>query len=119
MYQNCSYKYLHPVHHRLYVPYAFSMLYHPVEGFLLDTLDALPGLTTRVHRGLLVCQAMLFFVLSTCKTVDDHYNYNLPFGRLQVLSSNTTNYHDVHHQVINSIPTVLSLSHPIPGMAAR
>lgn len=61
---------MHSWHHRLYVPYAFGALYnHPLEGFTLDTVGAmvahtLAGLTTR--------QAILFFAVSTAKTVDDH-----------------------------------------------
>jgi sphinganine C4-monooxygenase len=92
------YKHLHSVHHRLYVPYAFGALYnHPIEGFVLDTLGAL---LTETVTGLSVRQAMLFFVLSTCKTVDDHCGYSLPFDPLQMLSGNTADYHDIHHQAI-------------------
>jgi len=64
------YRHIHSWHHRLYVPYAFGALYnHPLEGFTLDTVGAmvahtLAGLTTR--------QAILFFAISTAKTVDDH-----------------------------------------------
>lgn len=92
------YKHLHSVHHRLYVPYAFGALYnHPIEGFLLDTLGALLSETI---AGLSIRQAMLFFVVSTCKTVDDHCGYSLPFDPLQLLSGNTADYHDIHHQTI-------------------
>jgi sphinganine C4-monooxygenase len=92
------YKHLHSVHHRLYVPYAYGALYnHPVEGFLLDSLGAV--LSEAIAR-LSVRQAMLFFVLSTCKTVDDHCGYRLPFDPLQLFSCNTADYHDIHHQVI-------------------
>ncbi|KAF8498507.1 sphingosine hydroxylase [Russula emetica] len=99
MHQNrFLYKHLHSVHHRLYVPYAFGALYnHPVEGFLLDTLGALLSETI---AGLSVRQAMFFFVLSTCKTVDDHCGYSLPFDPLQMFSGNTADYHDIHHQTI-------------------
>ncbi|KAN0105306.1 Fatty acid hydroxylase superfamily domain containing protein [Russula decolorans] len=92
------YKHLHSVHHRLYVPYAFGALYnHPVEGFLLDSLGAL---LSESVAGLSVRQAMFFFILSTCKTVDDHCGYSLPFDPLQMLSGNTADYHDIHHQTI-------------------
>ncbi|KAH9981970.1 fatty acid hydroxylase superfamily-domain-containing protein [Russula compacta] len=92
------FKHLHSVHHRLYVPYAYGALYnHPVEGFLLDSLGAV--LSETIAR-LSVRQTMLFFVLSTCKTVDDHCGYRLPFDPLQMLSGNTADYHDIHHQVI-------------------
>ncbi|KAF8998608.1 sphingosine hydroxylase [Cyathus striatus] len=92
------YKQFHSWHHRLYVPYAFGSLYnHPVEGFLLDSLGAaiaewLTGLTNR--------QAMVLFVVSTLKTVDDHCGYSLPFDPLQLVTGNNADYHDIHHQVI-------------------
>ncbi|KXN81519.1 Sphingolipid C4-hydroxylase SUR2 [Leucoagaricus sp. SymC.cos] len=92
------YKSFHSWHHRLYVPYAFGSLYnHPVEGFLLDTLGAalaewLTGMSTR--------QAMVLFIVSTFKTVDDHCGYSLPWDPLQMFSGNNADYHDIHHQVI-------------------
>jgi sphinganine C4-monooxygenase len=94
------YKHFHSVHHRLYVPYAFGSLYnHPVEGFLLDSMGAviaesLSGMTTR--------QAMLLFSISTCKTVDDHCGYRLPFDPFQLFSENYADYHDIHHQSIGA-----------------
>ncbi|TFY83305.1 hypothetical protein EWM64_g706 [Hericium alpestre] len=92
------YKHLHSVHHRLYVPYAFGALYnHPLEGFLLDTTGA--GLAEMLSF-LSVRQATFFFILSVCKTVDDHCGYNFPLDPLQMLSGNTADYHDIHHQVI-------------------
>ncbi|EPT00939.1 hypothetical protein FOMPIDRAFT_1023496 [Fomitopsis schrenkii] len=92
------YKQLHSVHHRLYVPYAFGALYnHPVEGLVLDTVgtavaELLACMTTR--------EAMLLFLVSSLKTVDDHCGYSLPFDPLQLLTSNNADYHDIHHQVI-------------------
>ncbi|KAF8623919.1 hypothetical protein AX17_007247 [Amanita inopinata Kibby_2008] len=92
------YRQFHSWHHRLYVPFAFGALYnHPFEGFLLDSLGAviaelIAGLTTR--------QAMVLFVFSTLKTVDDHCGYSLPFDPLQLITSNNSDYHDIHHQVI-------------------
>jgi len=86
----------HSRHHRLYVPYAYGALYnHPVEGFLLDTLGTgvaylAMGLTTR--------QSILFFGISSAKTVDDHCGYKLPWDPFQRLSSNNAAYHDIHHQ---------------------
>ncbi|GAA5920670.1 hypothetical protein JCM1841_002886 [Sporobolomyces salmonicolor] len=91
------YRTIHSWHHRLYVPYAFGALYnHPVEGFVLDTCGAalahtLAGLTTR--------QAILFFFISTAKTVDDHCGYAFPWDPLQHLFGNNADYHDIHHQV--------------------
>ncbi|KAI0741448.1 sphingosine hydroxylase [Daedaleopsis nitida] len=92
------YKKFHSTHHRLYVPYAFGALYnHPVEGFLLDTCGAvlaewIAGSSTR--------EAMLLFLVSTLKTVDDHCGYKLPWDPLQLASPNNADYHDIHHQVI-------------------
>ena len=92
------YKTLHSVHHRLYVPYAYGALYnHPLEGFLLDSCGAalaefLGQLTTR--------EAILLFVISTLKTVDDHCGYKLPFDPLQLITSNNADYHDIHHQQV-------------------
>ncbi|THH19230.1 hypothetical protein EW146_g1889 [Bondarzewia mesenterica] len=92
------YKHLHSVHHRLYVPYAFGALYnHPLEGFLLDSVGAV---LSEVLSFMTVRQAAFFFVFSTCKTVDDHCGYSLPFDPLQWLSGNNADYHDIHHQVV-------------------
>ena len=91
------YKQFHSVHHRLYVPYAFGALYnHPVEGLVLDTVgtgvaELLSCMTTR--------EAMLLFLVSSLKTVDDHCGYSLPFDPLQLITSNNADYHDIHHQV--------------------
>jgi len=62
---------------------------------LLDTLGAsiaykLAGMTPR--------QGMLFFVMSTIKTVDDHCGYALPWDPLQHITGNNAGYHDIHHQ---------------------
>jgi sphinganine C4-monooxygenase len=91
------YKHLHSWHHRLYVPYAYGALYnHPVEGFLLDSLGAaIAEFTT----GMNTRQALVLFVISTLKTVDDHCGYKLPFDPLQLVTNNNADYHDIHHQV--------------------
>jgi len=92
------YKQIHSVHHRLYVPYAFGALYnHPLEGFLLDTLGAV---ISEACAGLSTRQAILFFVVSTCKTIDDHCGYSFPFDPFQMMSGNNADYHDIHHQII-------------------
>ncbi|KAI0011768.1 fatty acid hydroxylase superfamily-domain-containing protein [Xylariaceae sp. FL0662B] len=86
----------HSRHHRLYVPYAYGALYnHPFEGFLLDTAGA--GLSYMI-AGLTPRQGMIFFVMSTIKTVDDHCGYALPWDPLQRITSNNAAYHDIHHQ---------------------
>ncbi|KAI0028130.1 sphingosine hydroxylase [Vararia minispora EC-137] len=92
------YRLFHSWHHRLYVPYAFGALYnHPVEGFLLDTLGSAVG---EVLAGFSVRQATLFFIVATCKTLDDHCGYSFPWDPLQMLSGNTADYHDIHHQML-------------------
>ncbi|KAF9078058.1 sphingosine hydroxylase [Rhodocollybia butyracea] len=92
------YRHFHSWHHRLYVPYAYGALYnHPVEGFLLDSLGAIIAEST---TGMNSRQALLLFVISTLKTVDDHCGYRLPFDPLQVVTSNNADYHDIHHQVV-------------------
>ncbi|GAM87464.1 hypothetical protein ANO11243_054890 [Dothideomycetidae sp. 11243] len=90
------YTQFHSRHHRLYVPYAYGALYnHPVEGFILDTLGAGIGYLV---TGMTCRQGMAFFAFCTCKTVDDHCGYALPFDPLQHITSNNAGYHDVHHQ---------------------
>ncbi|KAF7796848.1 hypothetical protein EIP86_008032 [Pleurotus ostreatoroseus] len=92
------YKTFHSVHHRLYVPYAYGALYnHPVEGFVLDSVGA--GIAELV-ACLSTREAIMLFVFSTLKTVDDHCGYKLPWDPLQLMTSNNADYHDIHHQVI-------------------
>jgi sphinganine C4-monooxygenase len=90
------YTHFHSRHHRLYVPYAYGALYnHPVEGFLLDTLGA--AVAFKVTR-MTLRQGILFFSMSTIKTVDDHCGYSFPWDPLQLVTSNNAAYHDIHHQ---------------------
>ena len=92
------YRWFHSWHHRLYVPYAFGSLYnHPLEGFLLDTVGA--GIA-EAATGMSLRQALVLFVVSTLKTVDDHCGYKLPFDPLQLITSNNADYHDIHHQQV-------------------
>lgn len=99
------YKTFHSVHHRLYVPYAYGALYnHPLEGFVLDSIgagiaEAIACMTTR--------EAIVLFVVSTLKTVDDHCGYRFPWDPLQFMSQNNADYHDIHHQVSHTM-------HPYP-----
>lgn len=94
------YQKLHSVHHRLRVPYAFGALYnHPIEGLLLDTAGA--GIAELVSC-MSTREAMLLFVISTLKTVDDHCGYSLPWDPLQWVTRNNADYHDIHHQVIGT-----------------
>ncbi|KAK4056459.1 Sphingolipid C4-hydroxylase sur2 [Microbotryomycetes sp. JL221] len=91
------YRHIHSIHHRLYVPYAFGALYnHPIEGFVLDTLGA--GVA-QICAGLTTRQAILFFGISSAKTVDDHCGYNFPWDPFQFLFFNDVDYHDIHHQI--------------------
>jgi len=92
------YRLLHSHHHRLYVPYAFGALYnHPLEGMLLDTLGAEMA---RLCSGMTLRQTVVFFTLSTFKTVGDHCGYAFPWylNPMQILFPNNAEYHDVHHQ---------------------
>lgn len=92
------YRTMHSHHHRLYVPYAFGALYnHPLEGMLLDTLGTE---LARVVSRMTLRQTMVFFTLSTFKTVCDHGGYAFPwyFNPIHALFPNNAAYHDVHHQ---------------------
>ncbi|KAI9695783.1 MAG: Sphingolipid C4-hydroxylase sur2 [Candelina mexicana] len=90
------YRTFHSRHHRLYVPYAFGALYnHPFEGLVEDTVGSL--LAFKVAR-MSVRQGIYFFTLSTCKTVDDHSGFRLPWDPLQWITENNAYYHDIHHQ---------------------
>jgi hypothetical protein len=87
---------------------------HSARSTTTPLLDSLGALLSESIAGLSVRQAMLFLLLSTCKTVYDYCGYGLPFDRLQMFSSNTADYHDIHHQVIDSISTTKSeLTHRI------
>ena len=92
------YRTLHSHHHRLYVPYAFGALYnHPLEGLLLDTASAaLAQEASRMNLRI----SMVFFAVSTFKTVCDHCGYNFPwyYNPLHLFFPNSSAYHDVHHQ---------------------
>ena len=90
------YRHVHSVHHRLYVPYAFGALYnHPLEGFVFDSLGAV---VAHLASGMTMRQAILFFVVSQIKTVDDHAGYRLWWDPCQFLFSNNADFHDIHHQ---------------------
>lgn len=43
-------------------------------------------------------QGIIFFTVSSIKTVDDHCGYALPWDPLQHISGNNATYHDIHHQ---------------------
>ncbi|KAI0180044.1 fatty acid hydroxylase superfamily-domain-containing protein [Hypoxylon sp. FL1284] len=97
MHQNkWLYTTFHSRHHRLYVPYAYGALYnHPFEGFLLDTAGA--GLAYKL-AFMTPRQGIVFWSMSSIKTVDDHCGYALPWDPLQRITSNNAAYHDIHHQ---------------------
>ncbi|GAA5931438.1 sphingosine hydroxylase [Sporobolomyces koalae] len=91
------YRTIHSWHHRLYVPYAFGALYnHPIEGFVLDTCGTFMA---HMIAGLTLRQDILFFGISTAKTVDDHCGFAFPWDPFQHLFGNNADYHDIHHQV--------------------
>ncbi|UZJ56697.1 hypothetical protein CBS101457_006017 [Exobasidium rhododendri] len=93
------YKHFHSHHHRLYVPYAFGALYnHPLEGLLLDSAG---GALSHACALMTVRQGILLFASSTFKTVSDHGGYAFPMwlDPLHLLFPNTSEYHDVHHQM--------------------
>lgn len=91
------YRTIHSWHHRLYVPYAFGALYnHPIEGFVLDTCGTF---LAHVIANLTIRQDILFFGISTAKTVDDHCGFAFPWDPFQHLFGNNADYHDIHHQV--------------------
>ncbi|EPY50496.1 sphingosine hydroxylase [Schizosaccharomyces cryophilus OY26] len=95
-YNKKLYNMIHAHHHRLQVPYAMGALYnHPFEGLILDTLGA--GVAYLI-AGLSANQAIVFFTLSTLKTVDDHCGYLFPYDPLQIFFANNARYHDLHHQ---------------------
>lgn len=92
------YRTLHSHHHRLYVPYAFGALYnHPIEGLLLDTVGAA---VAQLGSFMNLRQSIVFFTLSTYKTVSDHCGYAFPwyYHPIHLLFPNCAEYHDVHHQ---------------------
>jgi sphinganine C4-monooxygenase len=91
------YRTVHSWHHRLYVPYAFGALYnHPVEGFVFDTLG---GMIAHSCALMTVRQAVLFFAISTAKTVDDHCGFAFPYDPFQHLFGNNSDYHDIHRSL--------------------
>eukprot|EP01117_Protostelium_nocturnum_P005554 TRINITY_DN2008_c0_g1_i2.p1 TRINITY_DN2008_c0_g1~~TRINITY_DN2008_c0_g1_i2.p1 ORF type:complete len:270 (+),score=79.68 TRINITY_DN2008_c0_g1_i2:117-926(+) len=90
------YKHIHSWHHQLYVPYAFGALYNnPIEGFIFDTVGAAAA---HALSGMGPQGAIFFWSFSTIKTVDDHCGYRFPFDPLQLMFSNNSFYHDLHHQ---------------------
>ncbi|KAF8506328.1 sphingosine hydroxylase [Gautieria morchelliformis] len=91
------YKHLHSVHHRLYVPYAYgSQFNHPFEGAIVDGLSvALAAAFGRLSDR----QAVLLFSIATYKGVEDHCGYQFPWHPLRFLSSNDTEFHEIHHQI--------------------
>ena len=89
-------EYVHAVHHRIYVPYSYGALYSSlIEAFIVDTI----GTTITFYvSGLPTLPAMWFATLSIIKSVNDHSGYRFPYNPFDYLSTNTTDFHDVHHQ---------------------
>jgi sphinganine C4-monooxygenase len=78
------------------VPYSYGALYSSlVEAFVVDTI----GTTVTFYlSGLAIIPATCFASLSIIKSVNDHSGYRFPYNPFDYLSSNTTEFHDVHHQ---------------------
>ena len=94
------YRTIHSWHHRLYVPYAFGALYnHPIEGFVLDTCGTF---LAHMIAGLTIRQDILFFGISTAKTIDDHCGFAFPWDPFQHLFGNNADYHDIHREYLAS-----------------
>lgn len=107
------YRHVHSVHHRLYVPYAFGALYnHPVEGFVLDTLGAVVAQTC---ARMTIRQSILFFIISTAKTVDDHGGYNFKWDPFQLLFANDVDYHDIHRERDRAGGKAVTDAHSLTG----
>ncbi|KAF8575606.1 sphingosine hydroxylase [Ramaria rubella] len=91
------YKHLHSVHHRLYVPYAYGSQYnHPFEGAIVDGLSATLAAT---FAGLSERQSVVLFAIATYKGIEDHCGYQFPWHPLRFLTTNDTEFHEIHHQV--------------------
>ena len=91
------YKHLHSVHHRLYIPYAYgSQFNHPFEGAIVDGLSVE---LAALFAGLSGRQAVVLFCLATYKGIEDHCGYHFPWHPLRLLTSNNTEFHEIHHQV--------------------
>ncbi|GMJ13451.1 sphingoid base hydroxylase 2 [Hibiscus trionum] len=96
MHQNkFLYRHLHSQHHRLLVPYTYGAIYnHPIEGFLFDIVG---GVLSYVVSGMSPRMSIYFYCFATMKNVDDHCGLLLPGNPWQLLS-NSTAFHDFHHQ---------------------
>lgn len=53
-------------------------------------------------------QGILFFAISTAKTVDDHCGFAFPWDPFQHLFGNNSDYHDIHRSS-SSLPSSLSV----------
>jgi len=49
--------------------------------------------------GLTIRQDILFFGISTAKTVDDHCGFAFPWDPFQHLFGNNADYHDIHRKL--------------------
>lgn len=89
-------EHIHSVHHRIYVPYSYGALYSSLfEAFIVDTI----GTTVTLYlSGLPVLPATWFASLSIIKSVNDHSGYRFPYNPFNYISTNTTDFHDIHHQ---------------------
>ncbi|KAF8501956.1 fatty acid hydroxylase superfamily-domain-containing protein [Hysterangium stoloniferum] len=91
------YKHLHSVHHRLYVPYAYGSQYnHPFEGAIVDGLSATLASS---FAGMSERQTLVLYAIATYKGIEDHCGYQFPWHPLRFLTSNDSEFHEIHHQV--------------------
>ncbi|XP_073131262.1 sphinganine C4-monooxygenase 1-like [Henckelia pumila] len=91
------YRHIHSYHHRLVVPYGFGAFYnHPFEGLLMDTIG---GVLAFLVSGMSPRASIFFFSFATLKTVDDHCGLWIPGNLFQLLFSNNSAYHDIHHHL--------------------
>ncbi|KAH7651551.1 sphinganine C4-monooxygenase protein [Dioscorea alata] len=94
------YRNFHSWHHRIVAPYAFAAQYnHPLDGFLTE---ALSGAMAFFISGMSARTSIFFFSFTTIKGIDDHCGLVFPWNPFQLLFSNNTAYHDVHHQLSGS-----------------
>ncbi|XP_073130835.1 sphinganine C4-monooxygenase 2-like [Henckelia pumila] len=94
------YRHIHSYHHRLVVPYGFGALYnHPLECLVMDTIG---GVLAFLVSGMSPRAAIFFFSFTALKIVDDHCGLRLPWNLFQLLFSNNSAYHDIHHSLHGS-----------------
>ena len=72
-----------------------AVLRELIEGFVLDTCGTF---LAHMIAGLTIRQDILFFGISTAKTIDDHCGFAFPWDPFQHLFGNNADYHDIHRE---------------------